>query len=61
MTSTSNMALLEELNMKNNLLARNGDNGNAATLDLSWQSRLKKLNLQGTGVTRLKLATGAPL
>ena len=47
--------------MKNNLLARNGDNGNAATLDLSWQARLKKLNLQGTGVTRLKLATGAPL
>jgi hypothetical protein len=61
MTSTSNMTLLEELNMKNNLLARNGDNGNAATLDLSWQARLKKLNLQGTGVTRLKLATGAPL
>ena len=61
MTSTSNMALLEELNMENNLLARNGDNGNAATLDLSWQARLKKLNLQGTGVTRLKLATGAPL
>ena len=61
MTSTSNMALLEELNMKNNLLARNGDNGNASTLDLSWQARLKKLNLQGTGVTRLKLATGAPL
>ena len=61
MTSTSNMALLEELNMENNLLARNGDNGNASTLDLSWQARLKKLNLQGTGVTRLKLATGAPL
>ena len=61
MTSTSNMTLLEELNMKNNLLARNGDNGNASTLDLSWQARLKKLNLQGTGVTRLKLATGAPL
>ena len=61
MTSTSNMALLEELNMRNNLLARNGDNGNAATLDLSWQARLKRLNLQGTGVTRLKLATGAPL
>ncbi|MFR6438533.1 MAG: hypothetical protein ACLUPA_04275 [Phocaeicola massiliensis] len=61
MTSTSALTLLEELNMKNNLLARNGDNGSAATLDLSWQARLKKLNLQGTGVTRLKLATGAPL
>lgn len=61
MTSISNMALLEELNMQNNLLARNGDNGSAATLDLSWQARLKMLNLQGTGLTRLKLATGAPL
>ena len=61
MTSTSALTLLEELNMKNNLLARNGDNGSAATLDLSWQARLKKLNLQGTGLTRLKLATGAPL
>ena len=61
MTSTNALALLEELNMRNNQLARNGDNGNTATLDLSWQSRLKKLDIRGTGVTRLRLATGAPI
>ena len=36
MASTNGMLLLEELNMRNNLLARNGDNGNVTTLDLSW-------------------------
>ena len=43
------MLLLEEVNMRNNLLGRNGDNGNVATLDLSWQGRLKKLDVRGTG------------
>ncbi len=33
MASTNGMLLLEEVNMRNNLLARNGDNGNVATLD----------------------------
>ena len=33
---------------------RNGDNGNVATLDLSWQGRLKKLDVRGTGLTRVK-------
>ena len=61
MASTNGMLLLEELNMRNNLLARNGDNGNVTTLDLSWQGRLKKLDVRGTGLTRLKLATGAPV
>ncbi|WP_259329255.1 hypothetical protein, partial [Phocaeicola vulgatus] len=51
----------EEVNMRNNRLARNGDNGNVATLDLSWQGRLKKLDVRGTGLTRVKLATGAPV
>ena len=37
MASTNGMLLLEEVNMRNNQLARNGDNGNVATLDLSWQ------------------------
>lgn len=41
MSSTNALLLLEELNMRNNLLARNGDNGNVTTLDLSWQARLK--------------------
>lgn len=61
MASTNGMLLLEEMNMRNNLLARNGDNGNVATLDLSWQGRLKKLDVRGTGLTRVKLATGAPV
>ena len=43
MASTNGMLLLEEVNMRNNRLARNGDNGNVATLDLSRQGRLKKL------------------
>ena len=61
MASTNGMLLLEELNMRNNLLARNGDNGNVTTLDLSWQGRLKKLDVRVTGLTRVKLATGAPV
>ena len=61
MTSTNGMLLLEEMNMRNNFLARNGDNGNIASLDLSMQARLKKLDVRGTGLTRLKLATGAPI
>ena len=61
MSSTNALLLLEELNMRNNLLARNGDNGNVTTLDLSWQARLKSLDVQGTGITRLRLATGAPI
>ena len=61
MASTNGMLLLEEVNMRNNLLGRNGDNGNVATLDLSWQGRLKKLDVRGTGLTRVKLATGAPV
>ena len=61
MASTNGMLLLEEVNMRNNQLARNGDNGNVATLDLSWQGRLKKLDVRGTGLTRVKLATGAPV
>ena len=61
MASTNGMLLLEELNMRNNLLARNGDNGNVTTLDLSWQGRLRKLDVRGTGLTRVKLATGAPV
>ena len=61
MASTNGMLLLEEVNMRNNLLARNGDNGNVATLDLSWQGRLKKLDVRGTGLTRVKLAPGAPV
>ena len=61
MASTNGMLLLEELNMRNNQLARNGDNGNVTTLDLSWQGRLKKLDVRGTGLTRVKLATGAPV
>ena len=61
MASTNGMLLLEELNMRNNLLARNGDNGYVTTLDLSWQGRLKKLDVRGTGLTRVKLATGAPV
>ena len=61
MASTNGMLLLEEVNMRNNRLARNGDNGNVATLDLSWQGRLKKLDVRGTGLTRVKLATGAPV
>ncbi len=51
MASTNGMLLLEEVNMRNNLLARNGDNGNVATLDLSWQGRLKKLDVELAGAT----------
>lgn len=49
MASTNGMLLLEEVNMRNNRLARNGDNGNVATLDLSWQGRLKKLDVRVRG------------
>ena len=61
MTSMNALLLLEELNMRNNMLARNGDSGNVSTLDLSYQSRLKKLDVRGTGLTKLQLATGAPV
>ena len=61
MASTNGMLLLEELNMRNNLLARNGDNGNFASLNLSRQARLKKLDVRGTGLTRIQLATGSPI
>ena len=61
MASTNGMLLLEELNMRNNLLARNGDNGNMTVLDLRRQSRLKRIDVRGTGVTRLQLATGSPI
>ena len=61
MTSTNALLLLEELNMRNNMLARNGDSGNVSTLDLSYQSRLKKLDVRGTGLAKLLLATGAPV
>ena len=61
MSGLDNLLLLEEMNMRNNLLARNGDNGGFAQLDLSLQGRLKKLDLRGTELIRLKLATGMPL
>lgn len=61
MTATENLALLEELDMTNNLMARNGDSGNVSTLDLSYQSRLRLARLSGTGLTRVTFATGAPL
>lgn len=61
MTSTNGMLLLEELNMRNNLLARNGDSGSVATLDLSAQSRMRTLDLRGTGLAKVNLATGAPI
>lgn len=61
MTATESMALLEVLNMRNNRLARNGDNGNVATLDLSRQARLREIDVRGTGLVKLQLATGAPV
>lgn len=61
MAGTSTMALLEEIVMTNNMMARNGDNGNVATLDLSYQSRLKKALLGGTGLEKVTLATGCPM
>ncbi|MDO4158869.1 MAG: hypothetical protein Q4D41_00245 [Prevotellaceae bacterium] len=61
MTSTEAMVLLEEMNMKNNMLARNGDSGSVASLDLSYQSRLKYLDVRGTGLQKVTLATGAPI
>ena len=61
MSDTDGMLLLEDMNMRNNLLARNGDNGNFAKLDLSRQSRLKRLDVRGTELTQLRLATGAPI
>lgn len=61
MTGTETMALLEELIMTNNHIARNGDNGNVASLDLSYQSRLRRVLLSGTGLEKVTLATGAPV
>ncbi len=61
LTGTQSMTLLEELVMTNNMIARNGDNGNVASLDLSWQSRLRKALLGGTGLEKLTLATGCPV
>ncbi|MDO4929633.1 MAG: hypothetical protein Q4E59_00710 [Bacteroidales bacterium] len=60
-TGLENVLLLEELNMENNLLARNGGSGSSTSLDLSYQGRLRILNLSGTGLTSVTLATGAPL
>ena len=61
MTSTDSLLLLETLNMRNNLLARNGDSGSVATLDLSRMARLREADLRGTGLTKVQTATGAPL
>lgn len=61
MTGTETMTVLEELVMTNNRIARNGDNGNVAALDLGYQSRLKKILLGGTGLERVTLATGCPV
>lgn len=61
MSSTDSLLLLEVLNMRNNMLARNGDSGSVATLDLNRQARLRKIDVRGTGLTKLILATGAPL
>ena len=61
MTSTESLLLLEILNMRNNRLARNGDSGSVSTLNLSRQARLKDLDVRGTGLTKLQLATGAPI
>ena len=61
MAGTGNMALLEELVMTNNRMARNGDGGGVATLDLSRQGRLRKALLKGTGIETLTLAPGAPV
>ncbi len=61
MQDTRNMILLEEMNMENNPLARNGDTASFASLDLTYQSRLRKLNVMGTKLETLTLATGAPI
>lgn len=61
MTGTETMTLLEELVMTNNMMARNGDSGSVAALDLSHQSRLRKALLTGTGLERVTLATGCPV
>ena len=61
MTSTDSLLLLEKLNMRNNLLARNGDSGSVATLNLSRMARLQEADLRGTGLTKVQTATGAPL
>lgn len=61
MTGTETMTLLETLIMTNNRIARNGSNGNTATLDLSFQSRLKEVRLGGTGLEKVTLATGCPV
>lgn len=61
MTGVETMTLLEELVMTNNKIARNGDNGNVASLDLSHQSRLKRALLRGTGLEKITLATGCPI
>lgn len=61
MTGLQTMTLLEELIMTNNMIARNGDNGNVATLDLSYQSRLRRALLGGTELEKVTLATGCPV
>lgn len=60
-TSFNSLTLLEVLNLRNNLIARNGDSGSVSTLDLSYQARLRYLDIRGTGLTKLTLATGAPV
>ena len=61
MTATESMLLLEKLDMRNNLLARNMGDGYTATLNLEKQARLQEIDMRGTGLTKLILATGAPL
>ena len=61
MASTESLQLLEKLNMRNNLLARNGDSGSVSTLNLSRMARLQEADLRGTGLTKVQTATGAPL
>lgn len=61
MAGTESMTLLEELVMAGNWMARNGDNGNQASLDLRHQGRLKRALLAGTGLERVTFATGCPL
>lgn len=61
MTATESLLLLEKLNMRNNQLARNGDSGSVATLNLDRQARLKEIDVRGTGITKLILATGSPV
>ena len=59
MTGVENMTLLESLNMANNALAR--DDSNLTTFNLSALARLKDVNLSGTGLTSVTLATGCPV